>query len=74
MLCADSSLRSQRRMWCLALLVTTIDSQSLDGPAPSTLEVKISTVSPEASELSSGTRRPLTRAPMQACPTSVWLL
>ena len=40
-------------------------SQSRDGPAPSTFDVKISTVSPDASFESSGTSRPLTRAPMQ---------
>ncbi len=34
-------------------------------------EVKISTVSPLSSGLSSGTSRPLTRAPMQRWPTSV---
>jgi hypothetical protein len=50
--------------------VTAICSQSRDGP-PSTLEVKISTVSPERSTESSGCSRPLTRAPMQLCPTSV---
>ncbi len=38
------------------------------GPADGTLEVKISTLSPEASCESSGTRRPLTRAPMQRWP------
>ena len=42
------------------------------GPAPSTLEVKISQVSPDCSVWSSGTSRPFTRAPMQAWPTSVW--
>ncbi len=45
--------------------VRTNCNQSLDGPAPSTLLVKISTVSPDDNVESSGTRRPLTRAPMQ---------
>jgi hypothetical protein len=48
-------------------------SQSWLGPAVGTLEVKISTVSPEASFASRGTRRPFTRAPMQWWPTSVWI-
>ena len=46
-------------------------SQSCDGPAVSTFDVKISHVSPLASWWSSDTRRPLTLAPMQAWPTSV---
>ena len=40
-------------------------------PAPSTLEVKTSTESPDSSRVSSDTRRPLTLAPTQRCPTSV---
>ena len=38
---------------------------------PSALEVSTSTTSPFRARLSSGTRRPLTRPPMQWCPTSV---
>jgi hypothetical protein len=71
-----SSRRSRENHWRIldrARGVWTMRSQSRDGPAPSTLEVKISTVSPEASAESRGTRRPLTRAPMQRCPTSVWM-
>ena len=48
-------------------------SQSREGPAVGALEVKISTVSAELSRVSSGTRRPLTLAPMQRWPTSVWM-
>ena len=47
-------------------------SQSRDGPAAGFLEVKTSTTSPLSSGDSSGTSRPLTRAPMVWCPTSVW--
>ena len=61
------------RIFVRALGVCTNCSQSRLGPAPSTLLVKISTVSPEASVESSGTSRPFTRAPMQRCPTSVWI-
>ena len=50
-----------------------MSSQSRLGPADGTLEVKISTLSPEVSLESSGTRRPLSRAPMQRWPTSVWI-
>jgi hypothetical protein len=46
-------------------------SQSFDGPAVGEREVKTSTTSPLLSLLSSETRLPLTRAPMQRCPTSV---
>ena len=53
--------------------VCTNCSQSRLGPAPSTLLVKISHVSPDCSAESSGTSRPLTRAPMQRWPTSVWI-
>ena len=52
----------------------TMCSQSREGPAVSALEVKISTVSAELSRVSSGTRRPLTFAPMHLWPTSVWML
>ncbi len=54
-----------------ALGDTTILSQSRDGAAPSTFEVKISQVSPESKVESSGTSLPLTLAPMHECPTSV---
>jgi hypothetical protein len=49
----------------------TNSSQSRDGPAPSALDVKISTVSPLSSALSSATSLPLTRAPMQRCDLGV---
>jgi len=49
----------------------TIWSQSRLGPLPSTFDVKISQVSPDASWWLSATSRPLTRAPTQAWPTSV---
>ena len=49
----------------------TNDSQSREGPAESAFEVSTSTTSPLSRRLSSGTSRPLTRAPMQWCPTSV---
>ena len=71
-----SSRRSRLNHWRILLRargVTTIFSQSRLGPADGTLEVKISTLSPELSLESSGTRRPLTRAPMQRWPTSVWM-
>ena len=61
------------RILFLALGVTTICSQSRDGPAPSTFDVNTSTVSPDDSAESSGTSRPLTLAPMQRWPTSVWM-
>ena len=47
-------------------------SQSRDGPAFGDLEVKTSTTSPLSRVDSSGTSRPLTRAPMVWWPTSVW--
>ena len=71
-----SSRRSRQNHWRIllrALDEATICSQSRDGPAVGDLEVKISTVSAELSWVSSGTSRPLTRAPMQRCPTSVWM-
>ena len=46
-------------------------SQSRDGPGVGDLEVKTSTTSPLSSVDSSGTRRPLTRAPIVWWPTSV---
>ena len=71
-----SSRRSRLNHWRILLRargLTTIFSQSRLGPAEGTLEVKISTLSPEVSCESSGTSRPLTRAPMQRWPTSVWM-
>ena len=69
-----SSLRSLANH-CLILARALGDaanaSQSRVGPAPSALEVKISTTSPFSSLRSSATRRPLSRAPMQRWPTSV---
>ena len=50
----------------------TKPSQSCDGPALAALEVNTSTTSPFSRVDSSGTRRPLTRAPIVWCPTSVW--
>ena len=46
-------------------------SQSRDGAALAAFEVNTSTTSPFSSVDSSGTSRPLTRAPMVWCPTSV---
>ena len=46
-------------------------SQSRDGPAVADFEVKTSITSPFSRVDSSGTSRPLTRAPMVWCPTSV---
>jgi len=46
-------------------------NQSRDGPADSDFDVSTSTVSPFSSLVSSGTRRPFTRAPMVRWPTSV---
>ena len=47
-------------------------SQSRFGPAFSAFEVNTSTTSPLSSDDSSGTSLPLTRAPTQRWPTSVW--
>ena len=69
-----SSRRSRLNHWRILLRARgepTNCSQSRDGPAVSTFEVKISHVSPLRSVVSSGTSRPLTLAPMQAWPTSV---
>ena len=71
-----SSRRSRLNHWRIlwrALVEATICNQSRDGPAVGDFDVKISTVSAELSCVSSGTSRPLTRAPMQRCPTSVWM-
>ncbi|SKU86959.1 Uncharacterised protein [Mycobacteroides abscessus subsp. abscessus] len=60
---------------CLILALargdTTKVCQSREGPALAALEVKTSTTSPFSSLRSSATSRPLTRAPIQRCPTSV---
>lgn len=66
------SLENQARILLRARGDLTKPSQSRDGPAPAALEVKTSTVSPLSRVDSSGTRRPLTRAPIVRCPTSVW--
>ena len=71
-----SSRRSRLNHWRILLRargVTTRFSQSRLGPAEGTFDVKISTLSPDVSLESSGTSRPFTRAPMQRCPTSVWI-
>jgi hypothetical protein len=69
-----SPRRSRENHWRILLRArgeATNCSQSRDGPAVSTFEVKTSHVSPERKVLSSGTSRPFTRAPMHAWPTSV---
>ncbi len=71
----DSSRRSllnHCRILLRARALLTKCCQSWLGPAPSALEVKISTQSPWFSSLLSGTSLPLTRAPMVRWPTSVW--
>ncbi len=72
------SIASSRRSLvnhCLILLRARCDltnwSQSRDGAAVGALEVKISTTSELSSVDSSGTSRPLTRAPIVRWPTSV---
>ena len=65
------SLENHWRILLRAFGLLTKLSQSRDGPAVSDLEVSTSTVSPFSSLVSSGTRRPLTRAPMVRWPTSV---
>lgn len=69
-----SSRRSLAKYWRIFVrargLLTKL-SQSWLGPAFSDFDVKMSTVSPLLSVLSSGTSLPLTRAPMHRCPTSV---
>ena len=72
----DSSRRSRVKWWRILLRargLLTNSSQSRLGPAFSALVVKISTTSPLDSSDSSGTSRPLTRAPMVRLPTSVWM-
>ncbi|MNW54451.1 hypothetical protein D3C74_320520 [compost metagenome] len=69
-----SSRRSLENHWRILLRargLLTNASQSRLGPAVSDLDVRTSTTSPFSSVESSGTRRPLTRAPMVRCPTSV---
>ena len=72
-----ASSRRSRENHCRILLRArddaTICSQSRDGPAVCAFDVMISTVSADDSCVSSGTRRPFTRAPMKRCPTSVWM-
>ena len=71
-----SSRRSLVNQWRILLRARgdfTKPSQSRLGPAFGALEVNTSTTSPLSSVDSSGTRRPLTRAPMVWCPTSVWI-
>jgi len=65
------SLENHWRILFRAFGLLTKLSQSREGPAVSDLEVRISTVSPLSSVVSSGTKRPLTRAPMVRWPTSV---
>src|ERR1700683_5536092 len=67
------SLENQCLILFLARALLTNCSQSRLGAASWALEVKISTVSPLFSWLSSATRRPLTRAPIVRWPTSVWI-
>ena len=72
-----ASSRRSRENHCLILLrargEVAICSQSRDGPAEAVFEVTISTVSPECSLESRGSKRPFTRAPTQRWPTSVWM-
>ena len=63
-------VRRKRRMRERALPVTTNRSQAGDGAA--LLLVMTSTWSPWLRRVRSGTRRPLTLAPMQLSPTSEW--
>ena len=66
--------RSRLNHWRILLRARgdlTNASQSCDGPAVSTFDVKISHVSPLVSWWSSDTSRPLTLAPTHAWPTSV---
>ena len=71
-----SSRRSLVNQWRILLRARgdfTNVSQSRVGPAFGDLEVNTSTTSPCSSSDSSGTSRPLTRAPIVWCPTSVWM-
>ena len=65
------SLVNHCRILLRARGLLTKPSQSRLGPAPGAFDVNTSTTSPLSSVLSSGTSRPLTRAPMQRWPTSV---
>ncbi|CPU64785.1 Uncharacterised protein [Mycobacteroides abscessus] len=73
--CSTASSRRSLENHCRILLrargLLTKASQSRLGPAFSDFEVRTSTESPFSSVESSGTSRPLTRAPMVRCPTSV---
>ena len=65
------SLVNQPRILLRARVLLTKPSQSWLGPASGFFEVNTSTTSPLLSSDSSGTRRPLTFAPIVRCPTSV---
>ena len=68
------SLENQCRILFRArALLTKLQPVPARRRRPGALEVKISTVSPLFSVLSSATSRPLTRAPMHRWPTSVWI-
>ena len=75
--CSIASSRRSLVNQCRILLRARGDltkvSQSRDGPAFGDLEVNTSTTSPFSSADSSGTSRPLTRAPIVWWPTSVWM-
>src|SRR5690625_7451974 len=69
-----SSRRSLENQWRILLRARperTKPSQSWEGPAFSSLSVKISTESPWFKTVLSGTRRSFTRAPTVRCPTCV---
>src|SRR5699024_6600080 len=72
-----SSRRSLENQWRILLRARperTKPSQSWEGPAFSSLSVKISTESPWFKTVLSGTRRSFTRAPTVRCPTCVCTL
>ena len=73
--CSTASSRrsfvNQPRILLRARVDLTKVSQSWLGPASGFFEVNTSTTSPELSGVSSGTRRPLTFAPIVRWPTSV---
>ena len=73
--CSMASSRRSLVNHCLILLrargLRTNVSQSWLGPESGFFDVKISTTSPLDSELSSGTSRPFTFAPIVRCPISV---
>ena len=66
------SFLNQLRIFPLASLVVTIDSQSRLGPL-SLAPVMTSITSPVATLWSIGTIRPLTLAPVIRLPTAVWI-